>query len=79
MITEDPSDRLSHIRASIRHHMEDAAALYQQLPETEDSVYLVYAVVAWELLSGETLPEDKLKLMIEQLMLSQFEVSFANE
>jgi hypothetical protein len=48
MSTEDSERyRLNQLRISIRHHTEDAAALFQQLPETEHGLHLVNAVVAW--------------------------------
>ena len=67
MNSESDSDRLQNLWAEINRHLEDAATLFQQLPEGEHIEYLSAAVVAWEL-ANAPLTDEQLADMVEKLL-----------
>jgi hypothetical protein len=66
-IEKSERDRIGNLRADIAKHMEDAAALFQQLPEREHDNYLNTALCAWEDVTHEFLTPEKFQSMIATL------------
>jgi uncharacterized membrane-anchored protein YhcB (DUF1043 family) len=68
---EEREERLRGFRVAIAHHFEDAASLYEQLPEEEHDLYLADAVNAWTLVNSEPLTGEQLTAMIEALFIDE--------
>jgi hypothetical protein len=60
-------DRNQSLWAEVNRHLEDAAIVFQQLPEGVYTAYLSYAIGAWQRVGKEPLTGEQLAEMVEVL------------